>query len=78
MPLYSSLFPTAHRHSIRRSTRVPGTAASAGDSAAYSIRSQTKASSHGAPHVGVLEGRHTVRAGAWAESKAPVSETLRR
>lgn len=68
MPLYSLRFPTAHRYVIRCSTRVPGTAASAGDSTAHSILSQTKPSSHGAPHMGVREGRNTVCGGmgrAW-------------
>lgn len=68
MPRYSLRFPTAHRYAIRRSTRVPGTAACAGDSAAHSILSQTKPSSHGVPHMGVQEGRNMVCGGvgrAW-------------
>lgn len=76
MPLYSVRFPTAHRYAICRSTRVPGTAGSAGDSIAHSILPQTKPSSHGAPHVGVQEGRNMVCGGV-GEPEAHISETLR-
>lgn len=79
MPLYSLQFPTAHRYAIRHSTRVPGTAASAGDSTARSILSQTKPSPHKAPHthtwVSRKAGTRCVK--AWAESGAHISEIER-
>lgn len=78
MPLYSLQFPTAHRYAIRHSTRVPGTAASAGDSTARSILSQTKPSSHRVhTHTWVSRKAGTQCVKAWTEPGARISEIER-